>query len=64
MSDTIPVRPDEQFDEQKLAAYLHGQLPGSDKPLTVRQFGGGAANLTYLLNYGHHEYVQCSGITY
>lgn len=57
MKDTIPVRPDEQFDEQKLASYLHGRLPGSDQPLTVRQFGGGAANLTYLLDYGSHQYV-------
>ncbi|NKQ36521.1 MAG: phosphotransferase family protein, partial [Chloroflexi bacterium] len=55
--DTIQVRPDEQFDEEKLAEYLRGQLPGSENPLTVRQFGGGAANLTYLLDYGTHEYV-------
>ena len=47
--DTIEVRADERFDEVKLADYLRGQLPGSENPLTVRQFGGGAANLTYLL---------------
>ncbi|MBK8902209.1 MAG: phosphotransferase family protein [Anaerolineaceae bacterium] len=57
MKDTIEVRPDEQFDEARLAAYLRGQLPGSENPLTVRQFGGGAANLTYLLDFGSHEYV-------
>lgn len=56
-SDTIPVRPDEQFDEARLADYLHGQLPGADQPLAVRQFGGGKANLTYLLDYGSHQYV-------
>ena len=55
--DTIDVRPDERFDEAKLGAYLRGQLAGSDQPLTVRQFGGGAANLTYLLDYGSHQYV-------
>ncbi|MCA9875092.1 MAG: phosphotransferase, partial [Anaerolineales bacterium] len=55
--DTIEVRQDERFDETKLAAYLHGRLPGSNQPLTVRQFGGGAANLTYLLDYGTHQYV-------
>ena len=55
--DTIDVRPDEQFDEAQLAAYLQGKLPGSESPLRVRQFGGGAANLTYLLDYGSHEYV-------
>ena len=56
-SDTIDVRPDERFDEAKLADYLHGKLPGSEQPLSLRQFGGGAANLTYLLDYGSHEYV-------
>ncbi|MBK8988707.1 MAG: phosphotransferase family protein, partial [Chloroflexi bacterium] len=50
--DTMDVRPDERLDEARLAAYLYGRLPGSDQPLTVRQFGGGAANLTYLLDYG------------
>ncbi|RME45829.1 MAG: phosphotransferase family protein, partial [Caldilineae bacterium] len=55
--DTIPVRPDERFDEARLAAWLRGKLPGTDQPLTVRQFGGGAANLTYLLHYGTHQYV-------
>lgn len=57
--DTIPVRPDEQLDEAKLAAYLRGRLPGSepDTPLSVRQFGGGKANLTYLLDYGANCYV-------
>ncbi len=57
MDDTIAVRPDERVDEVALAAYLHGRLPGAENPLTIRQFGGGAANLTYLLDYGTHEYV-------
>lgn len=55
--DTIQVRPDERFDENRLHEFLKGRLPGTYRPLTVRQFGGGAANLTYLLNYGTHEYV-------
>ncbi len=55
--DTIPVREDERIDEERLAAYLRGKLPGTENPLRVRQFGGGAANLTYLLDYGTHQYV-------
>jgi aminoglycoside phosphotransferase (APT) family kinase protein len=55
--DTIAVRADEGFDELALAAYLRGKLPGADNPLRVRQFGGGAANLTYLLDYGSDAYV-------
>ena len=57
MIDTIPIRPDEQFDEARLAEYLRGRLPGADQLLTVRQFGGGAANLTYLLEFGSRPYV-------
>ena len=57
MKDTIDVRQDERFDEPKLAQFLRGRLPGSENGLKVRQFGGGAANLTYLLDYGTHEYV-------
>ncbi|MEO8608632.1 MAG: phosphotransferase family protein [Chloroflexota bacterium] len=57
MLDTIAVRPDEHFDEAHLAHYLQDKLEGATTPLTVKQFGGGAANLTYLLDYGTHEYV-------
>jgi aminoglycoside phosphotransferase (APT) family kinase protein len=53
----IDVRADEQIDEDALDDYLDGRLPGTDAPITVRQFGGGKANLTYLLDYGTHEYV-------
>jgi aminoglycoside phosphotransferase (APT) family kinase protein len=56
-SDVIPVRPDEDFDHERLAAYLRGRLPGSAAPLAVEQFGGGHANLTYLLRFGAQEYV-------
>ena len=65
--ETISIREDEDFDHQRLAAYLRGKLPGSDQALTIVQFGGGHANLTYLLRYGvpggdpravaRHEYV-------
>jgi aminoglycoside phosphotransferase (APT) family kinase protein len=55
--DTIPVRPDERFDEDRLAAHLRGRLPGAEGPLTVRQFGGGSANLTYRLDFGGRELV-------
>jgi aminoglycoside phosphotransferase (APT) family kinase protein len=57
IDDTIPVRPDERFDEARLAAYLRDKLEGAGRSLAVRQFGGGAANLTYLLDYGTHQYV-------
>ncbi len=55
--DTIAVRPDERLDEAALASYLRGRLPGGGSPPTVRQFGGGKANLTYLLQFEDREYV-------
>jgi len=56
-SDTIQVRSDETLDQDSLSFYLKGKLEGSDNSLEIRQFPGGKANLTYLLNYGTHEYV-------
>ncbi len=50
MSDTAPIRPDERFDEARVAAYLRthvGDLVGSGS-VEFLQFPGGAANLTYL----------------
>lgn len=55
--DLIDLRPDEIIDAAKVADFLRGKLQGSDQHLTIRQFSGGAANLTYLLDYGSHEYV-------
>ncbi|MGI9647779.1 MAG: phosphotransferase family protein [Acidimicrobiia bacterium] len=56
-SETISVRPGEEFDEEAVARFLRDRLPGADAGLTVRQFGGGAANLTYELDYGDQVYV-------
>jgi aminoglycoside phosphotransferase (APT) family kinase protein len=49
VNDTAPIRPDEQFDEQRVAGYLHDHLPKLFASPTVEfdQFPGGAANLTY-----------------
>jgi aminoglycoside phosphotransferase (APT) family kinase protein len=55
--ETIPIREDEDFDHGQLAAYLRGKLPASEQALEIVQFGGGHANLTYLLRYGTQEYV-------
>lgn len=58
MADLIPVRHEERFDESRLAEYLAGRLEGAEAGrLRVLQFGGGRANLTYLLRYGATEYV-------
>ena len=55
--ETIAIREGEDFDHPRLAEYLKGKLPESERPLEVVQFAGGHANLTYLLRYGNTEYV-------
>ena len=56
-AELIDQRPDEHLDASRLEPYLRAHLEGADGPLTVRQFGGGKANLTYLLRFGPREFV-------
>ena len=59
-SDLISVRPDEQFDEAAIATFARQHLPNASGPMTVTQFSGGHANLTYLLAFSGEnpsEYV-------
>ncbi|MBI4518137.1 MAG: phosphotransferase family protein [Deltaproteobacteria bacterium] len=55
--ETIAIREGEDFDHARLAEYLKGRVPESERELEVVQFAGGHANLTYLLRYGEVEYV-------
>lgn len=59
MNDTIPVRPDERFAVDRVAAFLCqsglGQFDSSQ--LEVEQFPAGQSNLTYLLRSGEWEAV-------
>jgi aminoglycoside phosphotransferase (APT) family kinase protein len=59
VSDTAPIRPEERFDEERVAAYLRAQLPdlvGGER-VEFEQFPGGKANLTYLARAGDIELV-------
>ncbi len=55
--ELIQVRADECLDTSRLEPYLRERLPGAEGPLELSQFGGGHANLTYLLRFGESEYV-------
>ncbi len=55
--ETMEVRPEERLDLERLEPWLRINLEGATGPLTVRQFGGGHANLTYLLDFDGREYV-------
>ncbi len=54
--EVIDVRPEERLDLTRLEPYLREHLAESG-PFSLRQFGGGHANLTYLVRFGEHEYV-------
>src|SRR5437764_5468232 len=56
-AELIDERPDERLDTSRLEPHLRERLEGADGPLSVRQFGGGKANLTYLIRFGDREFV-------
>jgi aminoglycoside phosphotransferase (APT) family kinase protein len=51
VSDLIDVRADERFDVASLTMWLRSVPDVPDGAPTVAQFGGGKANLTYLLTF-------------
>lgn len=56
-AETVTVRPEASLDLNVVDSYVRARLPEADGPLTVVQFAGGHANLTYLVRFGAHEYV-------
>src|SRR5438067_99082 len=56
-AELIDERPDERLDTARLEPYLRARLEGAEGPLSVRQFNGGKANLTYLIRFGSNEFV-------
>jgi len=56
-AELIAERPDERLDTSRLGPYLRAHLSGAEGALTVAQFHGGKANLTYLLRFGGREFV-------
>lgn len=57
MDNPGEVRADEQLDEAALAAWLQSTVPGLTGPMSVTQFHGGHANLTYMVSFGDQELV-------
>lgn len=55
--ELAPVRPGEEFDVERVHAWLRANVPGTEKPFEVLQFPGGHANLTYLLRFPDRELV-------
>lgn len=56
-AELITTRADEYLPLATLEPWLRDRLPTTDGPMRIRQFGGGHANLTYLVAFGDAEYV-------
>ena len=57
LDEASEVRDGESLELGKVDAYLKQVLPQLDGPLTVKQFPGGASNLTYLLSYPNQDVI-------
>ena len=57
MTDVQSIRKGEDLDWKKLEPYLREHLVGVQGEMTVGQFHGGHANLTYLIKFGDQEFV-------
>ena len=55
--EVIDIRDDERIDTTRLEPWLRAFLPETAGDFTLAQFGGGHANLTYLVRFGETEYV-------
>jgi aminoglycoside phosphotransferase (APT) family kinase protein len=55
--EPTPVRAEDAFDVGALHAWLAERVAGLTGPPEVRQFSGGASNLTYLLRYPERDLV-------
>jgi aminoglycoside phosphotransferase (APT) family kinase protein len=57
VAETVAVRPSDELDWPALEHHLRRVLDVADDPMTVRQFGEGRANLTYLVTFGDRQFV-------
>ncbi len=57
IDEARPVRPGEQLDTERLAAFLRQNLSDAAGELAVEQFPSGFSNLTYLLRLGERQLV-------
>lgn len=51
------VRRGEELDAARIESYLKETIPGLEGPVQIRQYPGGASNLTYLLSFAGRQLV-------
>jgi aminoglycoside phosphotransferase (APT) family kinase protein len=57
MDEAGEVRDEDRLDAGNIDAFLKQHVSGLHGPPAIRQFPGGASNLTYLVSYGERELV-------
>jgi aminoglycoside phosphotransferase (APT) family kinase protein len=55
LDQAFDVRDEDRLDAQKIDAFLKQHVPGLTGAPTIRQFPGGASNLTYLISYAEPD---------
>jgi aminoglycoside phosphotransferase (APT) family kinase protein len=57
LDEACEVRDEDRLDDGNIDAFLKQHVSGLQGPPVIRQFPGGASNLTYLISYGERELV-------
>jgi aminoglycoside phosphotransferase (APT) family kinase protein len=57
LDEAFEVRDEDRLDARKIDAFIKETVPDLQGPPAIRQFLGGASNLTYLITYGERELV-------
>ncbi len=57
MDRPAQVRSGEELAADRIESYLTERIPGLEGPVQVRQYPGGASNLTYLLSFADRDMV-------
>ncbi len=57
MTDTNPIRPGEELNQNALQAFLRENLAVQSNDIEISQFPAGSSNLTYCVKIGGVEYV-------
>lgn len=57
LDEATEVREGESLDLERVDRYLKHVMPDLEGTLTVKQFAGGASNLTYLLQYHNRDLI-------
>ena len=57
IDEAVDIREGEELDIQVVDQFMKQAIPGLEGQPTIKQYPGGASNLTYQVDYGNQSYV-------